>query len=55
MSWTWARRGRKEKCINLIGKPEGKNPLARPRNTWEDNVKIYLIKIGYGVDSSGSG
>ena len=26
----------------LVGKPEGKRPLGRPRRIWEDNVKIYL-------------
>jgi hypothetical protein len=26
----------------LIGKPEGKRPLRRPRHTWEDNIKVDL-------------
>ena len=26
----------------LVGKPEGKNPLGRPRRRWEDNIKIDL-------------
>jgi hypothetical protein len=26
----------------LVGKPEGKRPLGRPRRRWEDNVKINL-------------
>jgi len=26
----------------LVGKPEGKRPLGRPRLRWEDNIKIYL-------------
>jgi hypothetical protein len=26
----------------LVGKPEGKRPLRRPRHGWEDNIKIYL-------------
>jgi hypothetical protein len=30
----------------LVGRPEGKRPLGRPRHRWEDNVKIYLRKIG---------
>jgi hypothetical protein len=34
-----------------VGKPEGKRPLARPRRTWVDNIKIYLREIGWdGVD-----
>jgi hypothetical protein len=26
----------------LVGKPEGKRPLGRPRRRWEDNIKINL-------------
>ena len=26
----------------LVGKPEGKKPLGRPRHTWEDNIKMDL-------------
>jgi hypothetical protein len=32
----------------LVGKPEGKRPLGRPRHRWEDNIKIYLQKVGFG-------
>jgi hypothetical protein len=30
----------------LVGKPEGKTPLRRPRRRWEDNIKLDLGKIG---------
>jgi hypothetical protein len=30
----------------LIGNPEGKRPLGRPRHMWEDNYKIYIKEIG---------
>jgi hypothetical protein len=30
----------------LVGRPEGKRPLGRPRRKWEDNIKIGLRKIG---------
>jgi hypothetical protein len=30
----------------LVGKPEGKRPLGRPRRRWTDNIKIDLLKIG---------
>jgi hypothetical protein len=30
----------------LVGKPEGKIPLRRPRHKWEDNIRIYLREIG---------
>ena len=32
----------------LVGKPEGKRPLGRPRLRWEDNVKMDLQEVGYG-------
>jgi hypothetical protein len=27
----------------LVGKPEGKTPLGRPRHRWVDNIKMYLL------------
>jgi hypothetical protein len=35
-------------CKILVGKPEGKRPLGRPRRTWVDNIKIDLREIGWG-------
>jgi hypothetical protein len=32
----------------LVGKPEGRRPLGRPRHRWEDNIKIDLGEIGFG-------
>jgi hypothetical protein len=32
----------------LMGKPEGKRPLGRPRYKWEDNMKMDLREIGWG-------
>jgi hypothetical protein len=32
----------------LVGKPEGKKPLGRPRRRWEDNIKINLQEVGGG-------
>ena len=35
----------------LVGKPEGKSPLGRPRHRWEDNIKRNLQELGYeGMD-----
>ena len=30
----------------LVGKPEGKRPLGRPRRRWEDNIKMDLEDVG---------
>jgi len=32
----------------LVGKPEGKRPLGRPRGRWEDNIKLDLQDVGCG-------
>jgi len=32
----------------LVGKPEGKRPLGRPRHGWEDNIKVELQEVGCG-------
>jgi hypothetical protein len=42
-----ARMGRSAYRI-LVGKPEGKRPLGRPRRRWEDNIKMNLGEIGWG-------
>jgi len=34
----------------LVGKPEGKRPLGRPRRRWEDNIKMDLRELGGGGD-----
>jgi len=34
----------------LVGKPDGKSALGRPRHRWEDNIKMYLREVrGGGV------
>jgi len=32
----------------LVGKPEGKRPLGRPRHSWENNIKMDLQEVGGG-------
>jgi transposase len=32
----------------LVGNPEGKRPIGRPRRRWEDNIKMDLREIGWG-------
>ena len=42
----------------LVGKPERKKQLGRPRLRWEDNIKIDLQEVvcgGYGLDRAGLG
>jgi len=42
----------------LVGKPEGRRPLGKPRCRWEDNIKMDLNEVGfggYGLDRAGSG
>jgi hypothetical protein len=30
----------------LVGKPEGRRPLGRPRHRWEDNIRMDLCEVG---------
>jgi hypothetical protein len=32
----------------LVGRPEGRRPLGRPRRRWEDNIEMNLGEIGFG-------
>jgi hypothetical protein len=34
-------------CGLLVGKPEGKRPLGRPKHRWVDNNEMYLRQIGF--------
>ena len=43
-----AQRGRGILRV-LVGDPEGKRPLRRPRHRWEDNIKMHLQKVGSGA------
>jgi len=36
-------------CRVLVGKPEGKRPLGRPRPRWENNIKMALQEVGCEV------
>jgi hypothetical protein len=38
----------------LVGKPEGRRPLGRPRRRWLDNIRMDLVEVGWGdVDCIG--
>jgi hypothetical protein len=44
-----ARMGEVRKVYRvLVGKPEGKRPLGRPRHRWEDGIRMDLREIGFG-------
>jgi hypothetical protein len=44
-----ARMGEVRGAYNiLVGRPEGRRPLGRPRRRWEDNIKMDLREIGFG-------
>jgi hypothetical protein len=55
----WHVLGEERKVYKvLVGKPEGKRPLGRPRRRWEDGVRMDFREIGLGecgLDSTGSG
>ncbi|KAJ4431717.1 hypothetical protein ANN_20319 [Periplaneta americana] len=43
-----ARMGKSRNAYRvLVGRPEGKRPLGRPRRRWEDNIKMDLREVGY--------
>jgi hypothetical protein len=43
----WDRR--EMSTVFLVGKPEGKRPLGRPRRRWVDGIRIGLGEIGWVV------
>jgi hypothetical protein len=51
MGWAGhvARMGEKRNAYRLlVGKPEGKGPLGRPRRRWVDNIMMDLGEVGWG-------
>jgi hypothetical protein len=43
-----ARTGKRNAYGILVGKPEEKRSLGRPRRRWEDNIKMDVRKVGWG-------
>jgi hypothetical protein len=31
-----------------MGKPEERRPLGKPRHRWVDNIRMYLVEVGWG-------
>jgi hypothetical protein len=56
MGRAYSTNGEKRNAYRLlVGKPEEKRPLRRPRRRWVDNIKMDLREIGWdGLDWSGS-
>ena len=53
MRWARVGEGRGVHRV-LVGKPEGKRPLGRPRHKWEDNIKMNLQEVGGGCGTGWS-
>jgi hypothetical protein len=34
----------------LMGKPEGRRPLGRPRRRWDDNIKMDLLEVRWSIE-----
>jgi len=50
MGEAFSAYGRKERCSQgLVRRSEGKRPLGRPVHRWEDNIKLYLEEVGWGL------
>ena len=51
-----ARMGEERQAYRvLVGKPEGKRPLGRPRRRWVDNIRMDLQEVGCGYGDFGTG
>ena len=50
-----ARMGERGVYRVLVGKPDGKRPLGRPRHRWVDNIRLDLQEVGCGLDWAGPG
>jgi hypothetical protein len=40
-------------CVShflLVGRPEGRRPLGRPKHRWKDNIKMDIQEVGWGMD-----
>ena len=49
MGWALARMGEERGAYRvLVGKPEGKRPLGRPRRRWVDDIRMVLQEVGCG-------
>jgi hypothetical protein len=50
MGWNVAQMGERRGSYRfLVGQPEGRSPLGKPRHEWEDNIKMDLQEVGWGA------
>ena len=50
LGWASSKYRGEERRIQGFGEqPEGKRPRRRPRRRWEDDIKMDLLEVGYGV------
>jgi hypothetical protein len=45
-----ARMEKRNACRLLVGKPEGRRPLGRPRRRLVDNIRMDLVEVGWSDD-----
>jgi hypothetical protein len=51
MGWAGSTYGGKRGAYRiLVGRPEGRRPPGRPISIWEDNIKMDLQEVGWGMD-----
>jgi hypothetical protein len=49
MGRIYSTNGEKRNAYRLlVGKPEGKSPIGRPRCRWMDNIRMDLVEVGWG-------
>jgi hypothetical protein len=48
MGGACSTNGEKNAYRLLVGKPEGRRPLGRPRRRWLDNIRMDLVEVGWG-------
>jgi hypothetical protein len=49
MGGTCSRNGEKRNAYRfLVGKPEGRRPLRRPKRRWLDNIRMDVVEVGWG-------
>jgi hypothetical protein len=49
MGGACSTNGEKRKAYRfMVGKPEGRGPLGRPRRRWLDNIRMDLVEVGWG-------